>query len=358
MEIYLINCILTYILAKIHDNYKDKAIKNVCFILILFCLCIVSGLRYGVGTDFFTYYNFYNSFPDESINIFFSSNYEEITSFEKGFSLLVWGIGQVINNPQFITFIISLITILPILITIRKYSPSLPLGVFLYISTMSYYSSFNGVRQWVACSILFFSIKYIFEKSFLKYFIITIIATFIHNSAFIFIFIYFIVNYKAWSKQVILLMILSIVVLYNFSSVLQLLSNFVSGEEAKYFLVLNNDRGINYIRILVAAVPPAISFFFYKKIKIINNKENIDVLINFSLLNFIFRLLATKKNIISRFSLYFGIYNALLIPFFVMLFIKKDRHIITTIIIVLYLIHMILLLPVESNLLPYKFFFE
>lgn len=338
-------------MALIYETTKNKVYQTLLLITILVSLVSVSGFRWKVGTDFPIYYSFFSWFPDANFSIFFSETYESLIPYERGFSMLVWLIGLINKDPQFIMFILATLTIVPIVITIKKYSISFSLSIFLYITTMSYYSSFNGIRQWIASMILFVALKYVYERQIYKYLIVVCLATFVHSSAIIFIGVYFFVNLKAWSKRILIISFTTLVALLAFPNVLNLLTFITPSEFHNYLHVVPNGNGINFLRILVAAIPIIISFFFYRKLKIIDNK--VDILINFSLLNLIFKLLAINMNIINRFSLYFSIFIVLLIPLFIKLFKNEDRLIIKVIIMILFLLYMILLLPAESDLLPY-----
>ena len=88
--------------------------------------------------------------------------------------------------------------------------------------------------------------------------------------------------------------------------------------------------------------------------KLKNKNQNIDCLINCSLLNALFLIAAIRINLLARFSMYFLPFNAILIPEFLKLFSKRERVILTYSIMILFYLYMYFLLPVDSNLLPYK----
>lgn len=354
MIFYIINLIIILIITIMSEKIINKRVisKSSAAWIVSIILILISGLRDNVGTDSMTYFQFYKTIPNYEMSIFFNGEYNYITSFEKGFGMIVWAIGKIVINPIFITIIIAAITIIPIIFTIKSYSKYFSFSIFLYITTMCYYSSFNGVRQWVACSILFWGIRYVFNKEFIKYSCIVLLATCIHVSAFIFFIVYFIVNCKPWSKKIIILSLLTIGLVIFLPEIFEIMSKIASGDNQKYFIIKENDAGINIIRILVAAIPVVIGLIFNNKL--ITKDDNYRVFINFSLLNLIFKILATQKNVINRFSLYFEIYNVFLIPLFLLIFCKKERKLVSAIIMACYLAYMIFLLPSQGNLLPYK----
>lgn len=84
----------------------------------------------------------------------------------------------------------------------------------------------------------------------------------------------------------------------------------------------------------------------------------IDVIVNFCLLGLLFGLLATKDVIFARFNIYFGLYQMILIPYFVRIFDEKSNALIYIAIIVCYFLYSYLLMPVDSSVLPYRTIFS
>lgn len=352
MIIYLLNLFIVYAMSWLHDKSNNKYIRLTLITIAISSLICISGFRENVGTDFSTYYVFFENIVNYDWSILFTDKYYDVTSFEKGFTILVLILGKVFNNPRFIMVAIGCITIIPIVLTMKKYTKSFSLSIFLYITTMNYYSAFNGIRQWIACMILFVAIRYIYEKDKFKYIICVLLASTIHTSAIICIPLYYFVNLKPFTRKYTIICLGLCFCIFNLDIVLNILSQSLPSEYQSYFVASQNDRGINSLRIIVAFAPVLISFIYYKRLTKVD--DNVNIIINFSAINFIIKIIATQKNILNRFSLYFDIYNVLLIPLFVYIFSKKESRIIKIIIMVLYLLNMILLLPKQSNLIPYK----
>ena len=117
-------------------------------------------------------------------------------------------------------------------------------------------------------------------------------------------------------------------------------------------MLLEAGSGANILRLVVACIPVVISFVFYKQLK--RTRKDIDILINFSVINMLLMLLATRHWLFARFSIYFDVYNIILIPQFVYIFKEKDRKLVRLVIYVLFFFYMYVLLHVDSELLPYK----
>lgn len=145
-------------------------------------LAVVAGIRYNVGYDYDTYYQFY-----------LTGNY----SFEKGYALL--------NNLahyfhfSFFTFelLFSLLTMGLLFIFLKKYvRPGLGnLCLLYYFARFYWVRDLGQIRSSLAAVICLFAIKYISERRFLPFLIITFIAESIHKGSFIIIAAYLMANY-------------------------------------------------------------------------------------------------------------------------------------------------------------------
>ncbi len=352
MGIYISNLIITMIIAIIFN--KKKINKWVTIILVTIPLVCVSGFRWRVGTDFAVYYNFFNEIPNYSLGFLLSSQYSDFIPFERGFSVLIWIIGVINKNPQFIVFITSLINVTCVVYSLKKYSNFFSLSIYLYITTMMYYSAFNGIRQWIASVIIFLAFKYVVDRNFKRYLIFVLIASLIHISALIMIPVYFIVNFKPFSKQIIIIVAIFAIIAMSLTTILASFEDVVSGTRYEnYTSISKDDDGVNIFRVLVAMVPFVISLVYYNKLK---EDEETKYLINFSMLNFLVLVLAMQSTVIARFTMYFELYNLLLYPKFLKVLKREEKYIFLLLLCICFFIYMVLLLPVDSNLLPYRTF--
>ena len=354
MYIYIAGLAITVILATTLNRIKAK--KWLTIILVSIPLVSIAGFRWKVGTDFGTYYSTFTEIPNYSLSFIFESAYSDFIPFERGFSVLIWLIGVINKNPQFIIFITSLINVVIVVVALKKYSNNFPLSIYLYVTSMIYYSAFNGIRQWIASVIIFIAFKYLVNRDLKKYLIFVLIASMIHISSLIMIPVYFIVNFKPFGKKIIIIVVIIGIIAVFLQPVLQNLEVLTSDTRySGYMTVSKEDDGVNIFRVLVAIVPVIISFIFYKKLK--DDKEN-RFLINFATLNFLVLFLAMQSTIIARLTIYFELYNLLLYPKIVKVFKKEEAYVFIFILCLCFFIYMCMLLPVDSNLLPYRTFWN
>ncbi|WP_322387298.1 EpsG family protein [Clostridium perfringens] len=347
--------IIVFILAAMVRGFDENELyyksikikKNILVAYIFMTLSLLSGLRYGVGTDYFGYRKIFLKINENNIE----------SNRDWGYYLLNKLVINFSKNPQAIFLVTSFIINFFIIYTIYKYSKLFEVSIFLYISTYMYFSSFNGIRQWIAASILFFGTKYLLERKFLKYFIIVFIASTFHQTALIMLPVYFLVNHKFKSLKTIILILIGGVIFILYKPFTDLLMQLLEG--TKFFNDYNETIGVsgngaNFLRVVVASIPVILSYIMYNSVnKSTDNK--IDILINLSLINCLFMLLGTRHWIFARFLMYFEPYNLILYPLILIKFDKKNIKLIYYLLIVFYLLFCILILKSgDSNIVPYR----
>lgn len=155
-------------------NYKNNEfLKDVCSVVFIIILTVLSGFRYNVGRDFMSYEIMYND-PDNYRNLFI----EPVWIL---FSKVLHMVGGTSTTWFLCTsFVINLFFIL----AIKRMSKNFYLSVAFYMCIPQLFlESFNIVRQFVAISIIFYWSYLFFEKRYIRFLFIIILASFFHTSA-------------------------------------------------------------------------------------------------------------------------------------------------------------------------------
>ena len=119
--------------------------------------------------------------------------------------------------------------------------------------------SMNGIRQVLTAAIIFSAIKFLINGNWVKYMVVILLSSTIHESALILIPIYFFVRYKAWSKATFILLFFSILIVLGFNEFSSVL--FSSIENSQYGHYQNfSEGGASSIRVAVYGVPLIIAF--------------------------------------------------------------------------------------------------
>lgn len=360
MAVYLPLILIVYILSShvkkpLHKkkffNLSITKSKLCIFFMCLFFIC-VAGFRYGVGTDFFTYKGLFEYYMSRPIH-------ETIMTQEGFFWCIASFVGMFTSNVVIVYFIYATIIVSCCVYFIRRYSIDFSLSIFLYIATLDYFSAFNGIRQWTAASIIYASFPLLIDRKFIKYLIVILIAYNFHNSAIFMIPISIFACTRPNTKLNILILFGIVGICLFFPGLINSMLSSTVTENYQHYLQLNSsDDGVNVLRVLVLAIPVIISRIYYKYLyKDQNEKKLLDYLINMSTVGFLIMLLATRNTVLARIGMYTSLYNTLLIPYFLRLFSDNSKRIARIVIIGLFFLYMYLLLPVDSNLLPYRSIF-
>ncbi|MFS0822740.1 EpsG family protein [Bacillus sp. 1P02SD] len=335
MAVFWINLFSVYILSYFSRYFSKSSLdqpNNIKHNLLLFSiaiiiLIIISGLRNNVG-DTSAYMHSYEMNKFDWKNIDYSGDF--------GFHIYQILLQKLSDDSQILVFFTALLTNLFIGVTLYKYSRLIDLSLYVYITSGMFLVSMNGIRQYLAASIIFLSTKYILSGEWWKYFLVVIFSATIHKSALIMIPIYFIIRRKAWTKITIVLLISAIFIVLSFNQFTELLFTVI--EDTQYGQYSDFDgEGANVLRVLVNSAPLIIAFVGREKLRQIF--PNSDYIVNLSLLSLIFMIVATQNWIFARFGIYFGIYNLILMSWIIKVINKRGQKFIYYAILVCYFIY-------------------
>lgn len=301
----LISTYIGYFLARISYDKKIKYLAIFWSIIVLIILVFVAGLRDGIG-DTYAYKASYIKLVNNPSLFKFKGDF--------GLDLLSLLLIQVSTDPQILIFITALITNLFNIIEFNKYRSYLELQIYIYITSGYYIVTMNGIRQCLVAAILFGCTNMIVEGKFKRYLIIVLLVSTMHKSALILIPMYYIVRHEAWSKQIIKLIIISAICIVFYNQLEPIL--FKAIENTQYSNYSGYDEGgSSFIRTLVNAVPVILAYLKRSELK--EKWDNSNIFVNISVINLVFVALGMYQWIFNRFTLYFQLYNFILIPYII-----------------------------------------
>ena len=312
-------CILAFIsrvspeLFYVYNNGKFKIKSGMALFAMSFIIVIV-GLRDSVG-DTFAYINIFNDLPTSISADFF----EEYTK-DRGFFLLSSLFKRFISaNFHWWLLVIAIICGVSIIKTLKDYSENFFFSLFLFIAMTHFTWMMNGMRQFIAVSILFLNLRYIKEHRFIPYLILTLLLSSIHITALIMIPAYFIGISRPWGKRFWIFIILMLIAGMSMDYIAEHFSYVLDDSAYEGYLTIAADSaGSNILRTIVAAAPAVLASFCYRYIKNENNPiANMSV--NFSFVSAVLYFCSAQSGgiLIGRLPIYFDIYNLLLLPWLV-----------------------------------------
>jgi hypothetical protein len=263
---YLTIYITTSLLAFMNVfNYKLKN-KKILFYFLTSLLIIIAGIRYGIGTDYFTYLNFF-----ENVN-----SLNQYTHFELGFRFTTLFFKNMGFKPVVLFGVFAFISIIPLSIGILRNSNFPFLSLYIYFNAFYTNYLFNAIGQGITMGIFIYLIEDICENNFKKVFIWSLIAFLFHKSGLL-IFVAYLFSRINFNY---LFFIISIMISFIIISLRDFYSNIIitlmpiqlENQILFYSQIFKNQ--VTYIGLIQRLLILFPFIYFYKK-AIIKNKEKI-----------------------------------------------------------------------------------
>lgn len=351
MNQYVLILIWTLILGIYYEfNYMTYAISNNDIkykkASILFCIMLVFPLILSAAfrTDFGDqgYKISYRIFSDS-----FSSLISSIESGVKGpgyqviqyFGTLLLG-----NNAEIFFFVIASLQMYSLVRLYRKYSSDVWIAMFIFVASTDYLSWMqNGIRQFIAVTLIILFSDWIFEKKYLRICIIIIIASTIHTSALLMIPIVFIVQGEAFNKKTVLAIIATILALAMLGRLVPALDLMLADTEYNNAITdwqTSGNDGVNFFRVLVYSVPTLLSLLGIKRIRQSGNYV-INVTCNMGVMSTLLYIMGmfTSGIYVGRLPIYCSLYsNGILLPWLIRrLFTKESSRLVVIFMVIAYI---------------------
>ncbi len=306
---------------------NNKSVAKSMFVL----LALLVTLRYGQGTDYFSYIYLFN----HSANIFetalLNKDFSIVTQ-EISFAALSYIWLKVLHfTPEILSSILSFISFLLVWLFIKKYSLKPITSLLFFYCTFFLIYPFSAIRQSICISIfVFYLIPLVHNKKYLKYYLIsTFLFTFHYSSIILFVIpiVNLIKNYKisqvyVMSGVAFFIGLLFYQFLFPFFSTIDIIAGKISG----YTREVTLDITSLILRIIMFI--PILHISTSKK----NGRNSIrDLFIKIYILGFILYLLFMASSLISsRINVYMRyIEMILLVDFLVYFFFKKWNRILS-----------------------------
>jgi len=350
---YYIITLLSFICFMVKSlNLKKQYLYYLGSTYLFFILIfLISGLRYGVGTDFFSYKEIFD----------LESNIEPI------FFLLIKSTKFIGGGYPLFIFIVFSLSFSIKLFSFHKlsYHKGFFLSVMLFCSFYYIAYEMNAIRQGLSLSLTMLASYYAYKKNKIKYSVSVIIATLIHYTAFIFLPFYYMINYKISKKAALLWCIFAFILSTNNSfNTLINLSTFFLGEHeisARIMAYSSSEEFNNNLLISFSTIRRLLFFvLILYTYEFIDAKERIKQIIFWgAFISIILYLLFAQVGYFStRLSVYYRVYECVWLSYLPFIFKKKSTKIFIIIFFFLYSLSQVAsALSLENNgLIPIQLF--
>ena len=210
VSVYLIVFIITTILVSIYQRYwhginircgpvvlaaNSGIMHCAMWIVSMFPIIAMYGLRYGIGTDYFSYEQIYDVLHDASVGDYWSYHGDNVGAYYVEF--LYYLLNVVMPSYTVLQWGISVFIFVTLYFAVRQYSReiSYPFAIFIYLTTQFIYSM-NGVRFSIALCFLLLAYVALAKDNNRCFFIMIIFASLFHTSALFCLPLYFLKEFK------------------------------------------------------------------------------------------------------------------------------------------------------------------
>ncbi len=312
------------------SSVKGKKNLTTYYFFVFLCVAIlacVAGLRFAVGSDFGAYYWGYPKWEMQ-----FNERWKNWD--EPGLSTLAKLLYPISQDGGFFIFVTAALTVSLFMFTIAKHTDDFFFTTMLYIFT-SWTGCFNGVRQFLAASILFAGHRLILDRKFIKFCIIVFIASTVHITALIMLPMYFLITQVLDLKKITFILVAGIAMIYSYDFLFKLLGIMKDSETAGADTTYAQNE-IHPLRIVIAFAPIVVYFFLLFQKKHFSGKENF-------YMGFVFVRAAviygtSNSAYLNRAGIYFSPFIPMALPLLVKKFPKNQQSLVKALILILYFI--------------------
>ena len=190
---------------------------------------------------------------------------------------------------------------------IRRHSPSLLMGIGLYLFLGTYVFSLAAMKQTIAMAVLLYAVEALMERRNRRFYLLVFVAMLFHTYSLMFV-ILPLFTVKPWSARTFLLLAGILFIMDNFNTVLEGFIELAneSGKNVSSEEIIGT-ASINPIRVAVYAVPSVFALVFRRYIFVGEGDREHNILVNMAFLTVAIMSvgLVNAANMFARMGQYF-----------------------------------------------------
>lgn len=329
----------TYLFSKLRTRIGRRTIQQSRAFLIGILILLLMGLRdQTVAGDTIVYVWDFLSRPIywPGFVEFFRNTKEPL------FYFLEYLCQQVTSSYTVYLFVTSMMVAIGFSKLLADYSEDMFLSVLLFCGIGTMFFCMAGLRQAIAIGCTMLAFRYAKERRLTPFLVWCLVAYNFHNSAIVFVFVYWIVtwkpNWKAWIPVGI-----SVILGLTRNPIVMLLANFFTSKEYEMA-----QEGLNYTLFFIQLVFVVFCFVFRKQTLCKEKQPDFDSLLAMSFIGLCFQALVPIKGEFFRVSSYFSVYLCMAVTKTVASFDARYKMFVRSVMVVGLLLYVYLLGNVRS----------
>lgn len=326
MLVYIALILITFVFMSFKVEWNNSKGEWFSFLpgywIAVLCIVLVAGLRDGGGVDYWSYVRIFETLGDD---------YYTSVKLERGFYFLNFFAAKFGLSYHFVIFITFALTMLFLFVTIRRYSPYPSLSLIIVFGSEFIFYAQNLIRQGLAASICFYSVRFIIEKRPFLFLLGISTASLFHMTALMFIPFYILAHMKIKKAILLFFIVSSIYFLYDNSlivSFLFIVDELLFNERFLHLLksTVVDDRELGDRPIFFSLISLLIVLFISDKL--LYEDARVRVVFYF----YVFFVISLNSlngfGDMNRIVIYFIPFSAVLIPLFVYSFVGQLKRIV------------------------------
>lgn len=299
---------------------RKKASINVAnfflFVIFIFIFVLIA-YRGDFSSDYINYERHFMLASNMSWSDLFTGGFRigGTGGVEVGFYILMKLIGCFSADPIWLFIIVALLTVMPIYKSIKEESEIRWLSLLLYVVFGSFITSFNVMRAIFAYSLLFSKRQYLYERKYISYLLVILLASMFHLSSIIMIAVILLDAIKLKNERYLLFIIPSSFLVFIFSERLILL-----GDRLLYnnFFTSIYQHGIREVSFGNIVAPLLLGVMVFLGTFLVKEKDRrYDLWLKISALWVFFRILMINFIEMRRFADMMSFYMILYFPYMI-----------------------------------------
>lgn len=237
--------------------------------------------------------------------------------FENGFMLINYLVSRFTDNYMILMLIVYAFIYFSFFIYIKKYSKDYLLSMIITLS-LFFFASMSMMRQAMAMAIILWGVKYIYNRHFLKYLAVVLIATLIHQASIVLLIPYFLYKRSITPKVIMVYLAVTVGVFLLIDKIIFLFAD----ANIRYGFYIDRLGSYSIGSFLILAMYIllfGILYWIYRhnvKNRLFSKAELMkqSFFAKMALLSVMFSIIAINVNALSRFAVFFVIFIIIAIP--------------------------------------------
>ena len=288
-------------------------------VMLVLPLILWAGLRGYIG-DTYAYILNYRAATASLPELLSRLNAD---SKDPGFSVLMTLFKSLgVTDHRIFFLIIAAFQMLCMERTFRKYSPNYWISIFLFVASTDYLSwMFNGMRQFIAVTMLFGAFDLLVERRYKTFVVLVLLASQIHGSAILMLPLAYVMCGPAFNRRTILMILATVLVIPFIDRFTPILNDLLADTQYSNTMtdeIWTVDDGTNPIRVLVYSVPALIAILGQRYIRRANNPV-MNLCINASMITMALYLVSmvTSGIYVGRLPIYTTFHSYIALPWMI-----------------------------------------